>query len=391
MRRTDQAIIVVLGLAFAERLLKAAAVVHFFRRQPPALPTAWPQVSLIQPVTRGVHQLASTLTTRLQLDYPASIQHIVICDQADVASQRICQRVLKAHPAQDGRLVVVAAKDGNIASKIEKMQAGLEWATNEVFVFVDDDVALRPTTLRTLLPYLDQPRAGAVFGLACYTNWRNVWSSAMSAFVNLHVLLSYIPLTYLTEPFTITGHCFALRRTVFDQVGGLKHMAGRIDDDHELARRVSSHGLRSIQTPLIYEVDNDLSTLRAYLVQMQRWFVFPRLLMLPQLSRYDQIVTTVGSLGNLLPSMIVLLVVRSRSRCAMGSLIVLFGLIAAVYLHGERRYLRRPTPATRLLIMPVVAIVAPLQILWSLVGGAEVEWRGQRLRISRAGRAEVVR
>ena len=51
--------------------------------------------------------------------------------------------------------------------------------------------------------------------------------SAISSFVNANALLSYIPLTYLTEPFTITGHCYALRRAIFDAVGGLEDMAGR--------------------------------------------------------------------------------------------------------------------------------------------------------------------
>lgn len=34
---------------------------------------------------------------------------------------------------------------------------------------------------------------------------------------------------------------------------------------------------------MIYDVDDHLPTLAAYLAQMRRWFVFPRLLMAPYL------------------------------------------------------------------------------------------------------------
>jgi ceramide glucosyltransferase len=266
----------------------------------------------------------------------------------------------------------------------------LPHAAGEVLWFADDDVALRPDALRVLLPYLALPRAGAAFGLACYTNWGDPWSSLMSIFVNANALLSYIPLTYIAEPYTITGHCFALRREVFDAVGGFERMDGRIDDDHELARRLRRHGLRSIQTPMIYDVDNQLPTLAAYLAQMQRWFVFPRLLMAPMLTRREMLMTTLGSLGTLLPSVVALLALVSRSRRAGRGLAIVLALSMALYIYGERRYLGRTTPLRRLALLPIVALVAPLQIVWGLLAGDEVLWRGQRLRIGRDGVARTV-
>ncbi len=234
--------------------------ISFVARRP-AAPAEWPSVTLIQPITRGVHDLASNLRKRLELDYPAPIQLLFVCDAHDQASQAICQAVCALNPQADVQVLLVEAEHGRLASKLEKIQAALPKATGEVLWFVDDDIALRPDALRVLLPELAQPEAGAAFGLACYTNWRDPWSSLMSAFVNANALLSYIPLTYLAEPYTITGHCFALRRAVFDAVGGFEHMDGRVDDDHELARRLRRHGLRSIQTPMIYDVDNELPTL----------------------------------------------------------------------------------------------------------------------------------
>jgi ceramide glucosyltransferase len=391
MRRADRWIAILVALFCLDRLLKAAAVIHFFCRRPPAAPARWPSVTLLQPITRGVPDLAYNLSKRLELDYPAPIQHLFICDEHDSASQAICQAIRSTHLRADIQMVIAAAERGSLATKVEKLQAAIPQASGEVVCFFDDDVAPRPTALRELIPYLEQPRAGAVFGLACYTNWRTFWSSAMSSFVNANAPLSYIPLTYLTEPFTITGHCYALRRTIFDAVGGLEDMAGRIDDDHELARRLQRRGLRCIQTPMIYDVDNDLPTLAAYLAQMRRWFVFPRLLMAPYLSRRDRVATALGSAGTLLPSLVALLALISRSHRALRGLAIVLGAFAAVYLAGERRYLGRTTPLRRLAVLPIVAVIAPLQIVWGLLAGDEVHWRGQRLRIRRDGVAEVLR
>jgi ceramide glucosyltransferase len=251
-------------------------------------------------------------------------------------------------------------------------------------------VGLRPSALRTLVRELAQSHAGATFGLACYTDWRTPWSSLMSAFVNANALLSYIPLTYMAEPFTITGHCFALRRAVFEAAGGFEGMGRRLDDDHELARRLRRIGLRSVQTAMIYDVENRFDSARAYAAQIKRWFVFPRQALLPSLTRREQVVSFVGSIGNLLPGMIGLLALLTRRRAALGALGASLGLFGAVYLWCEARYLGRRTPLRGLALLPVVALVTPLQVAMALLASDEVEWRGQRLRVHRGGKFDVL-
>jgi ceramide glucosyltransferase len=380
-----------MALLFAvDRLLKLAAVAHFFRRPPPAPPPEWPTVALLQPVSRSAHDLRATLATRAALRYPALVKHILICDAADDDSQAICQSFMAAHPDWAATLLLVASDDGLIASKIDKIMAALPHATADILCCVDDDIALRPDALRVLVSHLLQPGAGAVFGLACYTNWRTLPSSLLSGFVNANALLSYIPLSYLTAPFTITGHCFALRRDVFDTIGGFSGMAQRIDDDHELARRVRSHGLRCVQTPLIYDVDNYLESMASYRAQFKRWFVIPRETMVPWLTPREQAVSLLGSLGNLLLPLSGLLALGTRRRAAVGAFGASMALFAAVYAWCERAYSGRYTPLRRWPLLLVVALVTPLQVLSALLSDGKIEWRGQRLRVHRGGRFEVL-
>lgn len=376
-----------------DHLLKLAAILHFFQRNPAspqASPQEWPSISLIQPVTHGVQGLLSNLRSRAHLSYAGTIQHLLICDADDLPTQAVCRAYMDEFPALHSHLILVAGNDSHPASKIEKIQAALAEAHGEIVWFLDDDVTLRPDAPAILLPYLFQPSVGAVFGLAYYTNWSNPWSSLMSVFVNAQALLSYIPLSYLTEPFTITGHCFALRHDVFERVGGFAQMEQRIDDDHELARRVRHAGLQIVQTPLIYDINNELSSRKAYMAQMKRWFIFPRQSMVPFMSVREQWLSILGSIGNLFPPLLLVLALLTGRRSAIAGVRTSLSLSATMYALCEHRYLKRQTPPIGWLLLPIVVLLTPLHILAVLFSNNEIEWRGQRLRIARGGKMEVV-
>lgn len=375
-----------LALLFAvDRLWKLATVIHFFRQPAPPPPTTgWPSVTILSPITQGVSNLSQALACRGRLRYPGPIQQLLICDMADTATQAVCNAWLATQPPANHQVILVTAARP-IAMKTEKLIAALPHATGEVLCFVDDDVALRPPSLTTLIPHLYTKGTGAVFGLACYTAWHNLSTSLMSAFVNSNALLSYIPLCYLTEPFTITGHCFALRRGVFAAAGGFTDMAQRLDDDHELARRVRRLGYRIVQTPLIYDVENHFATLAAYATQMKRWFVFPQQMMMPTMSRRELAVMALGSLNQVLLPLLALLALLTRRRRvlrAFGSSALLFTLVNAFC---ELRYLGQPTPLQWRPLALVSALIAPLQIMGAVLGRSEVTWRGQRLRVHKEG------
>src|SRR5260370_8400150 len=125
--------------------------------------------------------------------------------------------------------------------------------------------------------------------------------------VNANMLLSFVVLTYLVEPFRITGHIAAFRRDIFLEVGGLDGLEQHIDDDFEMARRLRAHGLRSVQTPLVYDIDNELLSPAAYHPQLKRWFVLPRQAMIPPLSPCDPVCTFLTSSALPLPSIVALL------------------------------------------------------------------------------------
>ena len=374
-----------------DRGLKLGAVLHFFRRPRPQALAAWPTISLIQPITQGAANLEANLESRLTLDYPASLQHIWVCDVADERMQRRCRKVQQRYPSANIEIVLANPDGVNLASKVAKLHAGLLSATAKVLCFIDDDIALKPDALRQMMPYLEQTEVGAAFGLACAVSWGSYWSSLMSVFVNSQALLSYIPLIYLTDPFTITGHFFAIARRDFDAAKGLVGVSRRIDDDHELARRLQAIGLKAVQTPVIYQVSNEFATFRAYADQLKRWFIFPRQAMAPFLSIYQKTVAGGLSVGLFLTPLLALIALSFPSVTTLLALGLALSVYSAGYIFCNRVYLGQPVALRQLLLVPWVALLTPLQVLWALlVPNTAIVWRGQRLKIERGGSFQIL-
>lgn len=378
------------ALFAADRAVKLLALEHRFRRNVPPEPAQWPTVSLLQPITRGAGDLARNLRARALMRYPGVMQHLFICDAADAQAQATCNALLLDFPALHGVVITVPSATG-VAAKITKLRMALPQATSDVLCCMDDDVAPYPDTLTRLIPYLALPRAGAAFGLPCFTNWDTPWASLLSGFANANMPLSFVALAYLTDPFRITGQVAAFPRATFAAVGGLEGLDAQLDDDFALAQRLAAHGLRAVQAPVVYAIDNPLPTARAFQRQLRRWFVLPRQAMLPHLNLWQQCVAALtGGPVLLVPGILAALALPQGGRGARRALAACLAVFGAAYALTERRYLRGRIPWRRWPLLGVVAVVTPLHAALTLLGRDEIEWRGQRLRVRRDGTFTVI-
>ncbi len=367
-----------------DRAWKAAAIWRFFQKPTPPPPSSWPSLSLIQPVTLSPNNLSQVFSLRARNPYPGPIEQVIVFDEGDSISKVICAEIMAKYPAWQPKIVVVPSANG-IAMKAVKQLAGLKFASGEVLCFIDDDILLRPTTLELLVCHL-QEGVGSVFGLACYSNWQNLWGGLMSAFVNANALLNYIPITYLSHPYTITGHIYAFRRVDFERIGGLNGMENRLDDDHELARRVMRAGLRNCQTPAVYDVDNQLTAV-AFFDQLKRWFVFPRDCMLPGISSRAVLLTYINTLPNLLPGLVMLMaLVNNSAILLLAACVIVFYLI---FFWSERRYLKTRAPIWGWPLLLWAALFLPLQAVLLLFSNSTIHWRGQQILVKPGGTYEI--
>lgn len=375
-------------LYLMDRLLRMAAITHFFQKAEPPLPRDWPSISLIQPITRGAANLESNLRARFAQQYAGQVQHLLVCDVADKPSQAICKRVMAKQPGSQTSLVLAAptGAQSTIASKIAKLNAGLAQATGELICCIDDDIEAPANLLHRLVCHLQPAGVGAVFGLAHAVSWRTPWSTLMSLFVNSSALPTYIPLTYLNDPVSITGHLFMLRTADLQRVGSWERMEARVDDDNDLGHRLVGQGLRLVQTPVIYCVHNEFDSWHEYARQIKRWFIMPRQTILLHLSNREKLLSSLLSVGLILPLVSLGMAIFHPGWQSWLNLLLVLLLFCGSLEWLRTTYLQADFPPMAWLLTPIILWVTPLQMLWTMFFAKPViDWRGQRLQIERGG------
>jgi len=155
------------------------------------------------------------------------------------------------YPERTVQLITLPPTEGQ-NPKTFKLIAGAKVAWGEVLCVLDDDTMLPDDGLERCLPFLDQPGVGLAFGLPYYVNFSDMWSSMVSTFVNNNSLLTYVPYTVLTSPFTSNGMFYAMRREVLEEVGGFEVIEKIFVDDFAVAYLLPRPSRRTLGYALRY-------------------------------------------------------------------------------------------------------------------------------------------
>jgi ceramide glucosyltransferase len=191
---------------------------------------------------------------------------------------------------------------------------------------------------------------------------------------------------------TINGMFYALHRRTLEQIGGFSGLEPILADDFAIAQRVRGHGLRLVQTPLRHPISTQVQSPRHYLRLMQRWFVFPRESLLRHLPWREQaLVVALALAPTLLPPLSVLGVLLWPSPLPAALILGCFVYSYAVFLHGDRVYLRRATPLHWSLLQPLLQVLLPLQVLAALLLPQRITWRDHVMQVERGGGFRFVR
>lgn len=379
-------------LMLAERVWKHWMVVRFFRRPVPAPATDPTMISIIQPVLSGDPTMTDCLERSLQLKSRFTLEFIWLADIDDSAGLHICRELMARYPERCVQLITLPPPVEGQNPKTVKLIEGVKVSRGDVLCILDDDTMLPDNGLECCIPFLDQPGVGLAFGLPYYVNFSDPWSSMVSSFVNSYSLLTYIPYTMLTQPFTINGMFYATRREVLTKIGGFEAIENIFADDFAVAQLFRSHGYRLAQTPLRHGISTKIKGPRHYLSLMQRWFVLPRESLLRHLSWYDHlIIYGLGLVPALFPLLLVFSLLLYPSRRKLGYALLYFGYSFSVFAHLNTRYLRNASPWTTVWWVPVIQVVFPVQLLIALLSPQRINWRGNIVQVERGGSFRYIR
>lgn len=376
--------IILPALMIAERWWKLKAIKRFFARdqRAPLEPTT---ISVIQPILSGDPTLWDCLERNLRAKSAHKVEFIWLVDDDDFVAHRGCQIVAERNPEARVSIYSCAKGAANASPKTVKLMQGLQLSTSEIYCALDDDTVLTDYLLDEAVAYLADPFVGCAFGLPYYTSFANYWSSLISCFVNGNSILTYVPYTYLTNPFTINGMFYVTKRSTLLSVGGLCGIETAICDDYALAQRFIGHGYKIVQTPVRHPISIEVTDRDHFLSIIRRWFIFTRASVMTTSARELLIFYLVVFLPNFFPLALVLWNLFTPDDILLVGTIAYFSYYYYMAYTINKRFLQGATPTELLSTTMLFQICLPLLILWSLVSPGRIRWRGHVMDVAADG------
>ena len=210
------------------------------------LPEPPPRVSLLIPCKDEQERIGPCLRSALEQDYP-DLQVIAIDDRSTDATPQIMRDVAATHP----RLLVLQVPHAPLppgwTGKNNALATGTRSAEGDWLVFVDSDVTLRPAAVRAAVSIGEHKQFDLV-SFVPHFETQTFWEELIIPLCGMATSGMY-QITYANSamrPGTAfaCGQFIALRRSVYDAIGGHEALVGKFADDVELARLLKRTGRR---------------------------------------------------------------------------------------------------------------------------------------------------
>lgn len=360
--------------AFALRRLGVFERAVRERADAPAPSGGGPTVTILKPAHGDEPGLEENLASFCAQDYPHYEVVIGVLDPADPALDAIA-RVARRFP---GRVTVVVG-DGiarHRNPKIATLEPMLAHARGDVLVIADSDMRVTPWYLDAVLAPFDDPSIGAV---TCVFRGEPAGDDVASALGAMAITEQFMPSTLVANAIEPMTYCFgstmAVRREVFDAIGGLAALGERLADDHVLGSLVVSHGYRIAFAQYVVANVVDERDAGALIAHELRW---NRTIRSVRPASYPGILLTYP-----LPLAAAYLALARNKRNAL--IVTGIATVLRVALH------RKAHAALGTLRVPPASLI-PLRdalgvALWCLgLCGGSVRWRGAAIDVAADGR-----
>ena len=248
----------------------AGAARWFVRRPTAATPTAWPDVSILKPLSGTEAQLSENIETYLNQDYEGKIQVIFGVQDPDDSAIPVIKSLMRRYPELDLKLVANGAAHGS-NRKVSNLINMVQVARHALIVLADSDVAVGPNYLRTLAAALAQPGAGVVTCLYRGAPNGGFWSRLSAMAVHDHFLPGTILGLALGLAQPCLGATIALSQETLSRIGGFESVANQLADDYAIGEKVLRIGLRIVLPAMLVTHSFEEKSLREVVLHELRW------------------------------------------------------------------------------------------------------------------------
>ena len=338
------------------------------RRRP--APASLPAISILKPV-RGLDSgFSAAILSHALLDYP-EFEILFGVHSLDDPAVPVIRALIADHPEVSIRILecTTAAPNGKVGVLMDLLPA----ARHPLLVVNDSDISVPRDYLRRLAARLIIDKAGLVTCL-----YRATASSAAGVWEAFGISVDFIPSALVAPLVGVRefglGSTLCFRRDDLIRTGGFAAVANYIADDYHLAKRITSLCGRAVFSEVVVQTDLDRPTCSNVWQHQLRW------------ARTLRACRSAGFLG--LPV------------THAGLWIVLamaFGLWSLAFMLIAARLVMAIVCGFLALESLLALLLSPLAPLWDLWAfaiwfcallGRNVEWRGQRFRLSPGGLLE---
>jgi ceramide glucosyltransferase len=337
-----------------------------------------PPVTLLKPLKGADHFTYKCLRSWFDQDYPGAIQLLFAVASADDPVCEVVRGLQKEFPKADAQLIVCSELRGaNL--KVSKLAQIEVLARHEVVVVSDADVWAPPDLLSQAVLPLESPETGLV---NCFYRLANPQTAAMrweALAVNADFWSQVLQSCSLKPMDFALGAVMTTRRKQLAQIGGFAALQDCLADDYQLGHRIARQGNRIALCPVVVECWSDPMGWGAVWRHQLRW---ARTIRVCQPGPYFFSILSNGTLWPLIWAAV------SPSPLALGFGVgaVLTRVMTALDL--RRRLAQSGFSGSGFWLIPLKDLLQGA--LWAAsFAGNRVEWRGEKMRLSRGG--ELVR
>lgn len=239
------------AIFFVAAAYQAAAIAAVLRYmlQSRRRPAYAPGISFLKPVNGLDEALEDALRSHIEQDYP-EFEILVGVASLDDPAVPVIERLIAAHPRAQARLLVCPTDAPN--AKAGKLIDLAREARYPVLLVNDSDITVPPAYLSRVVEPLGDPGIGLV---TC--PYRADAGSAAGKWEAFGIATDFIPSTLVAPMVGIKefglGSTLCFRRKDLDAIGGFEAVCEYIADDYQLAKRITSLGMRAYMSEVVVE------------------------------------------------------------------------------------------------------------------------------------------
>lgn len=344
----------------------ALSRVHAFARRPRRPASRAPRVTVLKPLHGDETLLAQKLRSFCDQDYP-EVEVILGARDPDDPALVVASALAAEFPDR----VRVVTGDGRSAThrnpKANTLAAMVQHARGELLVIADSDMRVGPDWLLAVVAPFEDPQVGAVTCLYRGEPMPGV-ASALGAMANHEHFAPSVLVAQALGPVRFTfGSTMAVRRALFERIGGLDAIGAHIADDAVLGELVARAGFRvELSTYVVGNVVDEPS-LAALWQHELRW------------ARTHRHLRPGGYAGLFITyplPLAALYVALSRNRPRALVVLAVATTLRFALARAARRAFDAPAPEAPWLVPLRDAL--GLAVWAAAYGGREVHWRGER-------------